>query len=498
MVSMNRSLSLFLAISSAILLGLSFFSRGGTFLAFIALIPLLYVLSKSERKRGILLSWISGGIFFNLLFYWIAVPVLDYGGIYRIPAIIGIIVVCFLLGIFFALSGLLIHYFLHQVQRAPLLTIPAIWTLVEMLRASIFSPLPLGLLGFSQTSVPLFIQTADLYGTFGISFVVALINTFLFLLLTKQIERRETILFLVFLVFLLLYGAIQLQSEEEELLQLGLIQSNIHQEEKWDRSLMERNIERHLLPTEEMAIDVDMVIWPESAIPVDPYRDRDEKEWEAISKELERIGIPVFTGLLSYVETSLYNHAFFILDGEPTQFYKKLWLVPFGEYIPFPSLLFWVDTGFHSITPGEEMTLFQHRFAQEDLTWASPICYEILNCSLMREMSRDSHLLINLSNEAWFKETHGLLLLFQVLIMRTVELRRPIVKVANTGFSGYVNEKGEVIDLLPPYKHTYRAVTIESSKRDSLYSRTGPLPLSILLLFSILLPYYLYHSTGKR
>lgn len=480
---MNIKSSLVLASSTSVLLSLSFYVKGGILLSFIALIPLLFVIHRSNRRRRLYLSWFSGGLFFNLLFYWIAVPVLDFGGIYRIPALLGMVLVLALLGLFFVLFSQITHFFLYEVKRVPLLTIPAIWTLIEMLRAFIFSPLPLGLLGHTQASLPLFIQTADIFGTPGLSFVVASVNTFLFLLLTDQIKRREMVLFLLLLSLLLLYGKVQLSVEEEALMTIGMVQSNIAQQEKWDYSLMERNIGHHLEPTETMAPEVDMVIWPESAIPVDPFRDK--REWEALSLELERIGVPVFTGLLSFQNSSLYNSSFLLVDGEIEDQYKKLWLVPFGEYIPLPSLLFWVQTGFHSISPGEELLFFQH----QDLIWASPICYEVLNSSLMRRMARESDFFVNLSNEAWFKKTHGLDLLFSVLIIRSVEMRRPMVKVANTGISGYVNSKGEVVEILPPHSHEYGTTTIKGGSRDSLYSKIGDGPIAIFLLFILLISY---------
>lgn len=484
---MSKKTSFLLAISAALLLILSFFTRRGAPLSFIALLPLLLAIDACNKKRRIYLSWISGGLFFNLLFYWIAAPVIDHGGIYRIPALLGMVIVSALLGIFFVLFSQLAHFFLYEVKRAPLFTIPALWTLVEMLRALLFPVLPLGLLGHTLARFPLLIQTADLFGIFGLSFIIAFVNTLLFLMITGRIKRREIALSLLFIALILSYGRSQLLLEEEDLLTIGMVQSNIAQQEKWDYSYRKRNIERHLLPTEEMALEVDMVIWPESAIPVDPNRDR--AQWEALSQELKRIGAPVFTGLLSFQNTTLYNSSFLLLSGEIESYYHKLWLVPFGEYIPLQSYFPWINTGFHSISPGEEILLFRH----QDLVWGSPICYEILNSSLMRKMAQDSDFLVNLSNEAWFKKTHGLHLLFSVLIIRAVELRRPMVKVANTGISGYVNSKGEVIESLPPHIHVYGAMDIKGGSKDSLYSRTGDLPLLILLLSLALITYGLYH-----
>lgn len=481
---MNNRLPFYCALLSSILLSLSFFTPTGVFGAHIALLPLFFLLDRDEIKKRTFYSWIAGGLFFTILFYWIAVPVIDYGGSYRYLALPGMVVVCFSLGVFWALFALWAPFFLQKRRGFPLLSIPALWTLLEFLRTILFPPLPLGLLGHTQTQIPFLIQTADLFGTLGITFLVVFTNTFLFLLFTHRVKRKEVLLVLLFASTILVYGVLSMGTvEEENLLTLGIVQSNIPQEEKWDHNFQERNIQRHLKPTEEMALEVDLVIWPESAIPVDPYRH--PHTWAPIAQTIKEIGVFVFTGILSFQNTTLYNSAFLLEDGEPTQRYNKLYLVPFGEYIPFSSLLFWVDTGLHSITPGEELQIFQY----QDITLASPICYEILHTPLMRQMARDSDFLINLSNEAWFKNTHGLPLLFQILIMRTVELRRPIVKVANTGISGYVNARGEVIDVLPPFTFQYETVTVKRSTKDSLYMKYGDFPLILLLFIILAIPF---------
>lgn len=490
---MKTRTSTILALLSALFMSLSFFSSWGVGLAYLSFLPLLFMLEGVDRKRGIFLSWMAGGFFFTILFYWIAVPVLDYGGSYRIPALPGLVIVCFFLGIFWALFASLTYPIL-STNRIPLLTIPALWTLVELLRTLLFPPLPLGLVGHTQSQIPLLIQTADLFGSGGITFFVLFINTFLFLFFTHQVTKREVYLLLLVVCFVLGYGLFSLETrtEEEELLTFGIIQSNIPQEEKWDYTFQKRNIKRHLIPTEEMAPEAQLIIWPESAIPVDPYRH--PHNWESISQTLQELEVVVFTGILSFQDSILYNSAFLLEDGEPVSRYNKLWLVPFGEYIPFSRYLPWVDTGFHAITSGEEVELFHH----QGLTWASPICYEILNSSLMRKMAQDTDFLINLSNEAWFKNTHGLPLLFQVLILRTVELRRPIIKVANTGISGYVNARGEVREQLPPLQYAYHLMTLKKSGGYSLYGKYGNLPLILLLLLILIIPVFSHRLAHKK
>lgn len=467
---------------SAFLLFLALAVPRLAFVAWVALIPLFFVLRSCTQRGSFGWSWLGGTLFFAAHLYWISIPVLDHGGALSGLGIAGLILLYLIMGLFWGCFGYLGHRALHSWWSHPLLTVPILWTALELLRELILYPLPLGFLGYALAPYPALIQTADLWGTGGLTFLLALGNAALFLFMAERLSFKGFILSVLCLLLILLpYGHWQLGQDQNPLLTLGLVQPNIPQEEKWDHIYRDRNIERHLDLTKPMGNHVDMVVWPESAVPLDPSR---HYEWSRFEEDLMQIPVPLFLGLLTREDGNVYNSSFLVLGGEVIRRYDKTWLVPFGEYIPLSALFGWVDTGFRENTPGEELVVFQHG----DWQWSSPICYEILNSSLVRKMSSDAEFLLHLSNEAWFKDSLGLRLLWSVGIVRAVEVRRPIVKVANTGYSGYVNDRGQEQALLPPLEEGKGIVTVESAGVDTtFFARWGQGPLiALLFIFFIL------------
>jgi len=446
------------------------------FLAWIAFIPLLWLLEKYPPRLCFGAGWLGGSLFFILLLHWLAIPVWNFGGTYKYPGLIGLILVLILMGISWGLFTYLARKISENFAFNALLFLPFLWTSIELLRVFIFPPLPLGIAGYSQAPYPELIQGASIFGVAGISFLIVFFNVGLWLLIKGDYHRIPLTLVLILIMGgNAFFGYFVLQKPQEEIMEVGLVQGNIPQEEKWDYQRREENLQAHLQPSKQMDGEVDLILWPETSIPT--TRLGNNVSWRQMENNFEPLTTPVLAGILAPVNGMVHNTALLLEEGQVLMRYDKNWLVPFGEYVPLSGILGWVDTGFIPTKAGDEKKIFSY----ENWNWATPICYEILNQGLIRRMSREGEILFNQSNEAWFEDSIGLPVLWNVGILRAVEVRRPVVKAANTGYSGWVDDLGRTRELFPHLQHHYEEITVESTNLTSIYRDWGNLPLFLFL-----------------
>jgi apolipoprotein N-acyltransferase len=194
----------------------------------------------------------------------------------------------------------------------------------------------------------------------------------------------------------------------------------------------------------------DLVIWSESAL--SPYRFEDSTEIVALVRRVAREGhVPILIGSDQVARgrpDRWYNAAFLVRsDGSDGGVYRKMHLVPFGEYVPLRRLLFFVGplveaigTGF---APGTEATVLP----VDGHPISVAICYEVVYPSLVREfVVRGSELLTTITNDSWFGKTSAPYQHFEQASMRAIEEGRYLVRAANTGITGIVDPYGRVLE----------------------------------------------------
>ncbi len=485
---MQKKLDWICIILTPLLLTLSIFYPALNFLTWVALIPLFNAIHLKQPSHAFLRGWVAGAIFFSLLLYWMAIPILDYGGNYAYIGMMGLLFAFTIMGIFWGIFALSTSYFMHI--KFPLILWPALWTLIEVIRINLMPFLPLGMVGHSQAFSTYTVQLGDLFGTPGISFLIVFFNAMIFFYIKQKISLTFFIPLLSALILITtIYAVYSINALEESHLEAGLIQANIPQHEKRDPSLQDRNLNIHMDLSKDVRSQSDMIIWPETSIPFDPINNEEERT--SFAEIIKPLNVPLFAGLFSRNGSrnedcsQLYNKVALFKDGKPNEKYRKMWLVPFGEYLPFP-LIFEgiyqnIDISLSQVTPGEDINVFQ----LNEITWAAPICYEILNSGLIREMATKADMIITLSNEAWFRDSKGLSLLWGITVMRAVEFRTPILKVANTGYSGFINALGHA-QTLPANTRVSQTITIKTHKTYSPYSHMGDLPFICILLLIII------------
>ena len=231
-----------------------------------------------------------------------------------------------------------------------------------------------------------------------------------------------------------------------------------------------------------------LVVWPETAIPMDITRD--VRYLSRIQNLVQTGGIYLFSGFPERQVTDEgrligYNSSLLMDDaGVVRARYRKIHLLPFGERMPFQGWLPFMgklEFGQAEWTPGPERTILD----VDGFRFGNLICFESILSKPSREAVRGgASFLVNMSNDGWFGKTlgpyqHGLM-----AAMRSAENRVPMVRCANNGICFFALASGRVVDQTRLFERTYIVRTIHPNPEGSPYTQWGELPLALLLAIS--------------
>jgi apolipoprotein N-acyltransferase len=477
---------------SGVLLALSFPRYGHPACAWIALVPLLVALHGGSAvgdagagqppRRAFLLGLTAGTLYFIGTVYWTSTVVRQFGGLPLPLAIVAMLLLALYLGFFPAIAALITSRFVRRVGPAGVLLFAAPWVATEFFRGYLFGGFPWVPLGNSQVRVLPVVQIASVLGVYGVSALVTFVNSAIaYALLTTGRRRYKAIAAAVVAVFGVgAWGAWRLAdgglTREGTPLRVGLVQGNIAQEDKWDTSQARRIFTTHVAMTREAAAKgAEYVLWPESSTPFMFEEDAGGSDMlRALSRE---VNVPILFGSdqIERGETPrLYNAAFLVTpEGRTAAVYRKIHLVPFGEYIPLKSWLFFVSPLVESLAefaPGGSIVMLP---VGGHMT-STAICYEVVYPSLIREaVEAGSELLTTITNDAWYGHSSAPYQHFELASMRAIEQGRYLARAANTGISGIVDPYGRIVAA----SGIFEQVTIVDSVRlltgRTLYSVIG-------------------------
>lgn len=448
-------MSMLLAALSAVLLVASFPDLNINLLAWVALIPLFFAIDGQKPSRAFLIAYCAGVLFFLGTIYWLIHVTL--------PGMIGVVLY---LALYFGLFGLIISGI--QSNKLRLIVVPAAWVVVEWIRSHFLMGFGWVLLSHSQTGNLTVIQIADILGAYGVSFLIVLVNLAIYLTIKDLLSKKYTTLYLMIalsVVFLVTaYGVFRLKNIfSGERLKVAVIQGNIPQSQKWDDRFRKEILNKYERLTKDAAKEKpNLVIWPETSVPA--FIEFEKDVADMVSALAVGIHAPILVGAPSAASRDvLYNSAvFFGDDGKIVGRYDKLHLVPFGEYVPFKRALSFVErfapSPIGDFSPGKEMTVFsffiQRRSADSVATtklikkvkFSSLICFEDIFPELARRaVNNGANFLVNITNDAWFKRSSAPHQHAQCSVFRAVENRVNVVRAANTGFSCFIDQKGEIL-----------------------------------------------------
>jgi len=425
---------LFLSLLSGILSGVSFNLPYFSFLIWVSLVFLFIVIKKSSYKVSFLYSYLAGFIHFLTIVFWI-------GFVTRL----GLFFLLLYLSLYWAVSGLTIKGFLDK--RLNFLLIPFFWVIFEYIRTNL-GGFGWALFGYSQFKNLILIQVASILGVWPISFLIISFNTILFNLLdAKRIKKVSSQLFIFFLLLFsfLVYGYFSLKNPlaKERIFLVTIIQPNIPQQKKWD-SLYYQEIEDKLSSLLRRVPPQNLAIFPEASWPC-LVNEGNLKELEYLAKSSYR---DILIGVVEKIQGKYFNSSFLISKGgRVLAKYRKLKLVPFGEFVPLRRVLGFIPvvSSFGDISPGKKYSVFTYK----NTKIATLICFEDTFPKLVSDfVKKGANVLVNITNDAWFRGYPQVVQHLQIAVFRAVEQRKYLIRSSNTGISCIISPKGEIIKSL--------------------------------------------------
>ena len=482
------------AVLSGALLVLSFPSLGHPAAAWVALMPLLVVLQATRSLRlAFGLGLTTGAVHFAGTLPWLTQVMIEFGGL---PLPVGVLLNGLLvayLALFPAAFAVVVVWLCTRLGGWALLGAAPVWVTTELGRLWLFGGFPWELLGYSQTGVPPVAQLASLFGVHGVTALVVFINSVLALALVGPRRHRTGALAVAAGVVgtVVLFGAWRLTDNrlvrDGTPLRVGLVQGNIAQPDKWDPAMRSTILDRYLDLSRQSAADgARLIVWPESAT---PFSFEDAAAGETVRQLARDTGTHLLFGSTQYRRdpAQIFNAAFVLRpDGETAAVYRKMHLVPFGEYVPFRSVLFFAAPLVETVTdfsPGASPVTLP--IGPSRISTA--ICYEIIYPGLARSFVRSgSQLLTTITNDAWYGRSAAPHQHFQQARMRAIEQGRYLVRAANTGISGVVDPYGRVVARSALFETAVITEEVRLLSGLTLYGRIGDLAAYLCLTLSVL------------
>ena len=464
------------ALLSAGLLALAMPGRVGWWpLLFVALVPLLLVTLSARPGRSALVGFVCGLVTHLALLYWILIVLGRYGGLPFYLSLPGLVLLAAYMAlypaVFCALLSLLAGRSWHRERPVASLVwlAPVLWVGLDWLRSVLFTGFPWMDLGYGLYAQPQLIQSADLGGHHLVTFGVVLCNSLLVGIVDRQrrdvrwnIHRERGLLLLACatLVFLGGYSAVRYRvavhyGPRALQAQVAVVQGNVDQMVKWSPAFKTATVDTYLRLSREAIgeADVELVVWPETALPFYPQRDQLTGRLAAFTGTANTwllTGAPLFTLTPQTDGSELvrhYNGAILLgPDGRIAASHAKQHLVPFGEYVPLRPYLPFLEPLVVSIgdfaagTSDEPLALGPMRLGML-------ICYESIFPEIARQsVTRGANLLVNLTNDAWYGRSSAPHQSMAMAVFRAVENKRALVRAANTGISGFVDPVGRIVE----------------------------------------------------
>lgn len=440
---------------SGILLVLIFPRFNFEVLAWFAFIPLFSAIEAKTPQLAALSGFITGMIFYAWGLSWINNTLINYGNLPQVVSFMVLGLLAAYLSFYTALFCYLIRRVCKDNQGLLFLFAPVLWTAIEYIRSthSEYGFSWLGL-GYSQFQTLPVIQMAEITGVYGVSWLIMLVNVGLYLA-WKSWKRgpglnmgvRFLSVTMLVLVLWLGYGSFALnRTVKAPSLTVALIQGNVEQAMKWNpvyqRVVMSKYKDLTLKAAQS---NPDLIVWPETATPF--FYNQHPPGTEFVQDLARQTATPILFGSPFTQNAIHYNSAYLVSEtGDTQNRYDKIHLVPFGEFVPFRKILFFIEKMVVMIGDfgrGKVATLFDVAGYKAGVS----ICYEMIFPDLMRQAVKNgAHFLVNITNDAWFGKSAASYQHMSMGALRAVENRVPIVRAANTGISGTITANGVLQD----------------------------------------------------
>ncbi len=471
-------------------------------LAWVCLVPLLYALHRCEsKKQAAKVSAVAGLVGYPLFYHWLVYTMNTYGQMSIPISVLVLVALVLLLTLFVAAFGIFYHYAVETGGYSPLLAAPLGWTVLELVRTHFpFGGFPWGFMANSQYRFLEMIQIGEITGPYGITFIIVLTNaSVLSVIINLQRKRSQpdlsmkralapVLIGIGVPLLAVIYGSLRIPMvdhafEDQPEVTIGIIQPNVDQAVKWDKSHFWKIMRKQMRLTEKVEKEAPrLVIWPEAAVPVGNFNLQLEQGGSLV-KFLSKLDTYLLLGGISMEKCEQgprglcsFNSAYLIPPAgeKPAERYDKIRLVPFSEYVPLEDLFFFAETisqgHVGSTTPGDEVRIM----SVPGLEVGCVICYELVFPHLVRKFpDKGANLMTTITNDAWFGRTGAPYQHHANAVLRAVENRVYFARSANTGISSIVGPAGRIKQQTPIYETAAFTGIVKPSNLKTFYSTHG-------------------------
>ncbi len=475
---------------------------------------------RGRLRAAVFIGWCFGFGYFLAGFYWVYHAFLVESNMYGwlIPVVVPLLPA--LLAVFYALACMIAVYF-WSAGAARIIALALAFAVMEWIRGHAFTGFPWHSFGYSLTSSPALMQSASLFGIYGLAFIAVVLFASPVLLLRDDMalpqeyrrfcsshEGRFLMAVMGLFTVLLLWGSMRLMggTEFHNTVSLRIVQPNIVQKDKWNKD-KEAGIKEKYLSLTRQAVAQDkgrnfdqktLVVWPESAMPFLLLRNR------AFLLKMAEILPPNSFWLTGNVRLEqgkpgtgrrFYNSLLMFDDkAEGLKVFDKKHLIPFGEYMPLKPLFNLI--GFQQLanSHGAFTVGSRPRFlATKGVPSFVPLlCYEVIFPGEVIEGKRPEWLL-NITNDAWYGLSDGPYQHMHYAKVRSVEQGLPMVRAANTGISAIIDSYGRVVRKLPLGQRGVVDGLLPKKISATLYARYG----GGMFVFVLIIGLFIYKTTRR-
>ncbi len=418
-------------------------------------------------------GWLTGILGTSGALYWLAIPIHNVGGLpwaLAFPCALAVGAYVALYGGLFSLAAYRLYAFMPHNPLRRMLALACLWYGLELARGAVFTGFPWLSLSVAFAPYPLLIQGASLMGSYALSGWYVALALFCLSALQKEYSvKKRLVLGLSAASICLatfLWGHTQLTkadlAEKTPPFPVILVEGNIDQNVKWEPKLQQATLDTYMqLSTEALHTlrikqpqAQPLLIWPETAMPF--FIEQHPVLGHALISFINQAHTPLLVGApaINIDDTGRnrpFNRAYFINErGELINYYDKVHLVPFGEYVPpwlkwnfLEGLL--QNIGAFSVGQQREPLKNVHNAPPIALALGVLICYESIFPELAQEhVQRGANVLVNISNDGWFGDSSAPQQHLQLALMRAVEQGRWLIRNTNTGISAIVDAQGRI------------------------------------------------------
>lgn len=476
------------------------FSQG--YLALIVPAILFYHLADSTPKKSARLMFIFAFGWFASGISWVHVSIDQFGGLPLIVSVSLMLLLCLYLALFPSLAAYLTAYFSNKKQLNLWLLMP-FWLINEYLRSVIFTGFPWLSLGYSQIDTPL-ANFAPLIGEVGITALIILINICLVkIVFSIKYKCKKTSYFPIIMLFSMVILSFSLDNlnwveTTGKKVKVALVQGNIPQSIKWAPEQEWPTMLKYL-DLSRVNYDADIIIWPESAIPAMEPAVQDYLNTVNQSALFNKTAI--ITGILNYnFESKEYFNSLIVLGSKQDEDvqgyyynhnnrYSKNHLLPIGEFVPFQELLRPLAPLFNlPMSSFSRGSYVQPNLIAKNLHILPLLCFEVVfPHQLAANLTKQTSLLLTVSNDAWFGDSHGPHQHMEIARMRALEFGRPLLRTTNNGITAVVDHKGNFIGRIPQFEEMVLKTEVALVSGETPYSQWPRLILLLIIIIPLII-----------